>query len=151
RATRRLGELIKAQKQTVGLAKGGKPYHRSGFTGLPSNLVATLTEAGIDKNLAHRARMLGALSDGRFKALVTDAQDKVARAMRNVVREIEIEQEREAYRARTHQGGTVVDLEALVASGFRAGVICPDFPWEFEAYSSKTGKQRSPERHYDTW
>src|SRR5262249_15582269 len=80
-----------------------------------------------------------------------DAHDKVARAVRNVVREIEIEQEREIYRARAKQGGTVADLEALAASGFRAGVICPDFPWEFEAYSSKTGKQRSPERHYDTW
>jgi N6-adenosine-specific RNA methylase IME4 len=151
RATRRLAELIKAQKQTVGLAKGGKPYHRSGFTGLPGNLVATLTEAGIDKNLAHQARALGSLSDKDFEAVIADAHDRVARAVRNVVREIEIEQEREVYRARTNEGGTVADLEALAANGFRAGVVCPDFPWEFEAYSSKTGKQRSPERHYTTW
>jgi N6-adenosine-specific RNA methylase IME4 len=70
--------------------------------------------------------------------------------VRNAVREIEIEQERAAYRARTEQGGTVADLEALAASGFRAGVICPDCPWKFNAYSSK-GKQCSAERHYETW
>src|SRR5262249_12312142 len=52
--------------------------------------------------------------------------------------------------ARTEEGGTVADLEALAASGFRAGVIVPDFPWEFEVYSGK-GKQRSAERYYDTW
>jgi N6-adenosine-specific RNA methylase IME4 len=149
RATRRLAELIKAQKQTVGLAKGGKPYHRSGFTGLPQNLVATLAEAGIDKNLAHQARVLGALSDDKFKALVTDAHDKVARAVRNAVREVEILQEREAYAARTSQGGTVADLEALAASGYRAKVVYVDVPSEFEVYSGK-GKQRAAERYYDT-
>src|SRR5262249_51970551 len=51
RATRRLAELIEAQKQTVGLAKGGKPY-QGRSTGLAKNPVATLAEAGIDKNLA---------------------------------------------------------------------------------------------------
>src|SRR5262249_21833661 len=56
----------------------------------------------------------------------------------------------EVYRARTKEGGTVADLDALIASGFRAGVICPDFPWEFGAWSHK-GKQRSAERHYELW
>ena len=150
RATRRLDQLRQAQKETVGLNQGAVP----GKTGLRGNPVLdprpTLASQGIDKNLAHQARVLGALSDEKFEALIIDARDKVARAARNAVREIEIEQEREIYRARTYQGGTVADLEALVASGFRAGVICPDFPWPFEVYSGK-GKQRSAERHYDTW
>jgi N6-adenosine-specific RNA methylase IME4 len=51
---------------------------------------------------------------------------------------------------RAEQGATVADLEALVAAGKKFGVICPDFPWPFEVYSGK-GKQRSAERHYDTW
>jgi len=55
-----------------------------------------------------------------------------------------------SYAARTKQGGTVADLEALVAAGKTFGVICPDFPWEYEVYSGK-GKQRSAERRYDTW
>jgi N6-adenosine-specific RNA methylase IME4 len=154
RAARRLAQLMQAQKESVGLATGGEHGGRRRIDGSradPSIIRPTLGMQGIDKHLAHQARMLSAPSDKDFEVLVADAHDKVARAVRNVVREIEIEQERALYRTRTKEGGTVRDLEALIASGFRAGVICPDFPWEFEAYSSKTGKQRSPERHYDTW
>jgi N6-adenosine-specific RNA methylase IME4 len=154
RATRRLAQLIEAQKQAVGLATGaehgGRARKIDGLRATPSIIRPTLAMQGIDKNLAKQARTLGALSDDDFEAVVDDACAKVNRAVRNAVREVEIEQERESYRARTEQGGTVADLEALVASGFRAAVICPDFPWEFEVYSGK-GKQRSAERHYDTW
>jgi N6-adenosine-specific RNA methylase IME4 len=149
RATRRLAELIKAQKQTAGLAKGGKPYHRSGFTGLPGNLVATLTEAGIDKNLAHDARVLGKLTEEEYKQAVADARAYAGRAFKAVVNAAAIEQERAEYRARTKHGGTVADLTTLAASGYRAGVICPDPPWPFETYSVQ-GRQRSPDRNYST-
>jgi N6-adenosine-specific RNA methylase IME4 len=147
RATRKLDELRRAQKETVGLSQGGRPAK----TGLSENpVLPTLAMQGIDKNLAHQARVLGALSKEKFEAVLADARGKVARATRNAVREIEIEQEREVYRARTYEGGTVADLEALIGSGFRAGVICPDFPWPFETYSQK-GKQRSADRHYEIW
>jgi N6-adenosine-specific RNA methylase IME4 len=146
----RLAELIEKQRQTVGLAKGGKPYHRSGFTGLPGNLVATLTEAGIDKNLAQDARVLFGLSkEGKFEEAVADARAFTNRAFKAVVNAAAIEQERAEYRARTKQGGTVADLVALAASGFRAGVIVPDPPWPFKTYSVQ-GRQRSPDRNYDT-
>jgi hypothetical protein len=150
RAVRRLDELIKAQKNTVGLAKGGKPYQRSKLTGAADAPVATLAMQDIDKHLAKQARTLGALSDERFEAVVAEARDKVNRAVRNTVREVELEQERAAYASRIEQGCTVDDLAALAASGFRASAICADFPWEFKVYSGK-GKQRSAERHYDTW
>lgn len=150
RATRRLDQLRQAQKETVGLNQGAVP----GKTGLRGNPVLdprpTLASQGIDKNLAHQARTLGALSDEKFETVVADARDKVARAARNAVREAEIEQERETYAARVEQGGSVDHLEALIAAGKTFGVICPDFPWEFTTYSSK-GKQRSAERYYDTW
>ena len=81
---------------------------------------------------------------------MTDAREATTRAFRNVVNAVAIEQERETYRARVETGATVADLEALAASGRKFGVICADPPWEFEVYSGK-GKQRSPERHYDTW
>jgi N6-adenosine-specific RNA methylase IME4 len=148
-ASRKLGQLMQAQKETVGLAKGGKPYQGKA-TGLAKNPVATLAMQGIDKNLAQQGRVFSALSKSDFERKVEDARDSVTRVFRRVVREVEIEHEREGYRARTYQGGTVADLEALIASGFRAGVIVPDFPWQFEVYSGK-GKQRSAERHYDTW
>src|SRR5262249_28532851 len=153
RATRCLDQLRQAQKDSVGLATGGEHGGRARIDGVrntPSIIRPTLAMQGIDKNLAKQGRLLGALSDEKFEAVVADARDKVARAVRNAVREAEIEQEREAYRARTKEGGTVADLEALAASGFRAGVIAPDFPWGFETWSSK-GKQRSAERYYQTW
>jgi N6-adenosine-specific RNA methylase IME4 len=154
RATRRLDQLRQAQKASVGLnsgaAGGGEKTGPRGLLVNPRDLRPTLTAQGIDKNLAHQARVLGALSDAEFEAAIADTRDKVARAARKAVREVEIEQERESYRARIEQGGTVADLEALAASGFRAGVICPDFPWQFEVYSGK-GKQRSAERYYDCW
>jgi N6-adenosine-specific RNA methylase IME4 len=150
RATRRLDELRRAQAATVGLNQGAVP----GKTGLKSNPVLdsrpTLASQGIDKQLAHQGRILGALSDVKFETVVADARDKVSRAVRNAVREVEILQERESYRARAEQGGTVTDLEAVAAAGKKFGVICPDFPWPFEVYSGK-GKQRSAERRYDTW
>jgi N6-adenosine-specific RNA methylase IME4 len=148
RATRRLDQMRQAQSTTIGLADGAAARARVGAQ--PELLRPTLASQGIDKNLAQQGRVLGALSDERFEEVIADARDKVTRAVRNAVREVEIKQEREVYRARTKQGGTVTDLKTLIATGTRFGVICPDFPWEFEAYSGK-GKQRSAERHYDVW
>jgi N6-adenosine-specific RNA methylase IME4 len=146
--------MRQAQKETIGLnrgaAGGGKKEGSRGVLVTPRDLRPTLESQGIDKNLAKQARTLGALSDQKFEAVIDDARAKINRAVRNAVREVEIEMERESYRARTEQGGTVADLEALAASGYRAGGISPDFPWEFETRSDK-GKQRSPERWYDTW
>src|SRR5262249_44515985 len=119
RATRRLDQLRQAQKETVGLATGGEHGGRGRIDRgrqAPSIVRATLAMQGIDKNLAKQARALGALSEEEFEAAVADAHDRVARAVRNTVREIEIEQQRATYRARTEQGGTVADLEALALS-----------------------------------
>ena len=91
-----------------------------------SRCALMLASQGIDKHLAHQGRILGRLSDEKFEQVVADARDKVSRAVRNAVREVEILQERESYRSRTEQGGTVANLKALAASGYRAGVICPN-------------------------
>ena len=57
RATRRMDQMRLDQKATVGLAKGGKPY-----TGVRNTPVKpTLSDAGIDKNLASEGRKLGAV------------------------------------------------------------------------------------------
>jgi N6-adenosine-specific RNA methylase IME4 len=154
RAVRRLGQLQQAQKEAVGFnrgaAAGGKKSGPRGRLVNPCDLRPTLASQGIDKTLAQQARTLGALSDEKFEAVVDDARGKVGRAVRNAVREVELEQERKTYRARTEQGCTIEDLESLAASGKKFGVIVPDFPWPFEVYSGK-GKQRSADRHYDTW
>src|SRR5262249_5372339 len=100
RATRRLDELRQAQKETVGLAKGGQPYQRRP-TGLAANPVATLAMQGIDKNLAHQARVLGAMDEAAFERKVAEARGSAARVFRRAVREVEIAQERAERRAWT--------------------------------------------------
>jgi hypothetical protein len=153
RATRRLAELIEAQKETVGLNQGavggGRKIGPRGSLIDPRDVRPTLASQGIDKHLAHDARVLGKLTEEEFTEAVADARAAASRAFKAVVNAAAIEQEREAYRARVTQGGTVADLVALAVSGFRAGVIVPDPPWAFETYSVQ-GRQRSPDRNYDT-
>jgi hypothetical protein len=144
RATRRLDQLRQAQKETVGLNQGALP----GKTGLRGNPVLdprpTLASQGIDKNLAHQARVLGAMDDAAFERKVAEARDSTARVFRRAVREAEIAQEREERRARTALGGNVEDLEGLIASEYRAGVIGIDVSWPFETYT--TGRRASSGR-----
>lgn len=80
RATRRLGELMAAQEDTVGLSKGGRPK-----TGLKNNPVSeeraqdtppSLSEAGIDKNLANRARTYAAVPEAKFEELLKDKRER---------------------------------------------------------------------------
>src|SRR5262245_49810443 len=113
RATRRLDQMRQAQKESVGLNQGAVP----GKTGLKNNPVLdprpTLASQGIDKNLAQQARVLGALSDEKFERAVSDARAAASRAFKTVINAAAIDQERERYRAKTAQGGTVDDLAAL--------------------------------------
>jgi len=94
RATRRLGQLIEQQKQTVGLAKGSKGQlrGRNGSGGVvitpPENL-PTLESQGIDKNLAKQARRLAALPEEKFQEAISNARDATQRVLPSVVKIIE--------------------------------------------------------------
>lgn len=145
RATRRLDQLRQAQKESLGLNRG----NAGGFANNPPDERPTLSSQGIDKNLAHQARTLGALPEDKFEQAVADARDAVSRASKGVIRAAEIEMSRADYVAAIEQGATVADLTALAQEGKRFSVIYADPPWEFRVYSGK-GKQRSAERHYDT-
>ena len=148
RATRRLDHMRQAQKETIGLADGGDAA-RARVGEKPELVRPTLASQGIDKNLAHEARVLGALSEEKFEQAVSDARDAVTRAIKTVMRAADIEQTREAYSSSIREGGSIEDLASLASTGKRFSVIYADPPWEFRVYSGK-GKQRSAERHYDT-
>jgi N6-adenosine-specific RNA methylase IME4 len=151
RATRRLDQMRQAQAATVGLATGGEHGGRRRLDGSradPSNVRATLASQGIDKHLAHQGRVLGRLSDEAFERKVAEARSSVARVYRRAVREVEIEHEREERRAQTAHGGSVADLYALIASGYRAGTIAIDPPWPFEQYSERAA--HAVFEHYET-
>jgi hypothetical protein len=74
RAERRLGQLMKAQKEAVGLNQGAVP----GKTGLKGNPVLdprpTLASQGIDKNLAQKARDLSNKSEPEFEEAIEEAR-----------------------------------------------------------------------------
>jgi N6-adenosine-specific RNA methylase IME4 len=147
RATRRLDELRRAQAATVGLNQGAVP----GKTGLKSNPVLdtrpTLASQGIDKQLANQGRILGRMSDAAFERKVAEARTSAGRVFRRALREAEIAHEREERRAQTTQGGSVADLHALIASGYRAGVIAADPAWPFVTFSERAS--RATTEHYE--
>ena len=85
RAERRIGELMRAQKASGQLSKGvagkGRPKLGRVPRTLPKDPRPTLAEAGIDHNLAARARKLAALSPAKFEAAVGEwREDQAARA-----------------------------------------------------------------------
>jgi hypothetical protein len=74
RALRKLDELRRKQKATVGLNKGGgdqKSDHR--VSGKPGDL-PTLASQGIDKNMAHNSRVFGKMSEETFEEAVEHAR-----------------------------------------------------------------------------
>ena len=79
RATRRIGEMMREQKRTIGLSEGGRPK-----TGLSENPVSvpTLASQGIDKNLANQARTLGDIPEDKFEQRVADRSRGRARSRR---------------------------------------------------------------------
>jgi hypothetical protein len=94
RATRRLGEMIREQKRTVGLAKGAANagYRKTrvdtsgGLSNNPSENIPTLASQGIDKNLAHQARTLSDLPPEKFEGRVAQARDAALGVVDKVVR-----------------------------------------------------------------
>jgi N6-adenosine-specific RNA methylase IME4 len=154
RAERKLGEMIAAQKETVGLATGGQPYQRKS-TGTAAEPVAppptpTLAEAGIDKKLSSRAQKISAIPSVKFEEMVAEGREEVQRAAeKRVVKEIKIAQARDSYDARAESGGGVEDMVALAASGKKFAVIYADPPWH-ELTWSERGGLRAPQSRYDT-
>jgi hypothetical protein len=84
RAERRLGEMIKAQKETVGLNKGGRPKTGSGADPV-SEPKGTLAEAGIDKHLADSARKQAAKSEAQFEKDVAEKKSGIVKGKRKTV------------------------------------------------------------------
>lgn len=146
RAERRVGEMMKAQKETFGLAQG----RRSDLGPKPTQ-VATLAEAGIDKHLADRARKLAAIPAGEFTSILDDWRERVAdeneRVTVNLLKAGEkrmSRDEKEAALAEKIRAG----IDALGQGQF--GVILADPPWRFEPYSRDTGMDRAADNHYPT-
>jgi hypothetical protein len=73
-AERKLGLLMRAQAASVGLSAGarGSPIRGARVDDKP-----TLAATGIDKNLAHRARVVGKMSDAEFEQAKEEKRETV--------------------------------------------------------------------------
>lgn len=77
RAERRLGELLKAQKETVGLNPGTRSQKLTRVSGgavaePPENKLPTLADAGIDKKLSARAQKIADIPEEKFEQRLAD-------------------------------------------------------------------------------
>jgi hypothetical protein len=109
RATRRMDQMRQEQKATVGLNKGGGDQRSKHRVKKKPGDLPTLKEAGIDKNLAHEGRRLGALSEQEFEQKVAEARDSVTSAVTKVVKSIYLPKEAAA------TGEDEIDARGLVS------------------------------------
>jgi hypothetical protein len=91
RAERRAGELLAEMAERDERPRGRKKESH----------VATLSGLGVSKTQSSRWQALAAIPPEKFEGVVANARDKVNRAVRNAVREVEIEQERASYSLET--------------------------------------------------
>ncbi len=137
RAERRLGEMIKAQKDTVGLAQGKR-----------TDLVPdrnqvdrpTLADAGIDKKLSSRAQKMANVPDVEFECLLGDWRDRVEKENERVT----VNLLRASERTERDKGFTNNPTE------WPAGqypIIYADPPWR---YDHSPTSSRDIENHYPT-
>lgn len=132
RAERRIGELMAMQRETVGLSVGGRPTEKTGSQTDPVSAPPTLSEAGIDKHLADRARKLAAVPETEFNSLMEGWREKVSDENSKVTLNLLAAGEREI-RRKAQQ----VDLQGIGASDVNPvtgvyDVIVIDPPWPMQ-------------------
>jgi hypothetical protein len=124
RAEKRVGEMMASGKDDRASVGGDRDGKSDGFSENPSK--PTLAEAGIDKNLANRARRLHALSAPEFERVIAEGREAIERGIEKyVLKTVEMAMARKACDSNGEGGGTIEDLQALAAAGRRFGVIYP--------------------------
>lgn len=152
RAERRLGELIIAQKETVGLNRGGGTganQYRAADSApeQAAERPPTLEQAGIDRKLSSRAQRMAAIEPERFEALLERHREEVLDGNNKVsVDLMRTSAEQEGRERRRQLARELSDATAELPSGRRFPVIYADPPWHRK--QGVTG--RSYENHYST-
>jgi N6-adenosine-specific RNA methylase IME4 len=137
RAERRVGELIAAQKTTIGLAKG---QLRRGSKKEPrvSNAPPTLAAAGIDKKLSMRAQSLARVTPPKFERMLGEWRDRISHETERVTINLLREGERDHTRAAR-------PVKPLPAGAYR--LLYADPPWRYEHIETES---RAIENQYPT-
>jgi N6-adenosine-specific RNA methylase IME4 len=146
--TRKIGEINNIEKQQGKQAKGTRG---SRVKGARVDAQPTLADRGVDKNLAHRARELFAMSEARFAREIAKVRKMAAAAAegdRSIV--LAAKAERHA-KARARRAEREIEVAGKIAAlpDKRYGVIYADPEWRFETYSDDTGKlEAAAELHF---
>ena len=141
RAERRLGEMIRVQKETVGLATGGEHGGKPSIDGSraePSNKRPTLAEAGIDKKLSARAQKMAAVPEEKFEGMLGEWRDRVEKENERVTTNLLREGERVQRDEKLEQPAIPED---------RYSLIYADPPWRYDYAETKN---REIENQYPT-
>lgn len=144
RAERRLGAMMAQQPKAKPIPKSGKTAPKKlGFFNNPSFL-----DAGIDKNLANRARQLQALDAKKFEDLVREGREDVHRsversALSKIIRQ---EKHRNIAAKAANQASEILGPFPLIYA---------DPPWKWGHFGeqdkeNEAGKGRTPDQHYPT-
>jgi N6-adenosine-specific RNA methylase IME4 len=153
-AARRIGALIKAEGDAGKLAKGGaeKGVGRRGMRVSEKPALLTLADRGVDKNLAHRARLLEAMSASRFEREVIKVKRLAvasAEGNREVIKEARAERHAVKKDRRQRRMKELVEkVAALPAKKYV--VVLADPEWQWEAWSEKGIDSTSADNHYPT-
>jgi hypothetical protein len=152
RAEYRLGELIKAQKETVGLNAGsrgaGRPVKKGGSAkAAPKDTRPKLADVGISQKLSMRSQRLAGQTPTQFARRLLAWRQQAEASAERVSVDLMRDQDKKAARAKRERvmGG----LQLAMPKG-KAGVLYVDVPRKFIRHSDVTGMDRAPENHYRT-
>jgi N6-adenosine-specific RNA methylase IME4 len=153
RAERRLGELITAQKETVGLNTGSRGQLKgrdvSGGTKSeqPEDRRPTLAKAGIDRKLSSRAQRVADLPAEKFETLLEQHAEEMRAGVGRIAMDLlKVNADQEGRQARRDLAVQLSDASAALPTGRQYPVIYADPPWQ-----RKQGvTSRSYENHYPT-
>jgi DNA modification methylase len=154
RAERRLGELITAQKETVGLNKGANGSIVTGSVREPvKDIRPTLADAGIGKKLSSRVQKMAAVPEAQFEGLLAEWRSRVEQETERVTiklvqegeRRRRGEAERQAVETADHsqfdiRTSAVAELDWIDDASVDLIVTDPPYPREFLTVYSELSK-----------
>ncbi|UGY14178.1 hypothetical protein HAP48_0037320 [Bradyrhizobium septentrionale] len=144
RAERRLGELVREQKKTVGLARGGQPYQSEREQ---VDRPATLAEAGIDRKLSARAQRIAEMEPDEFEGALVQHETEMRSAKGRVSMDLtKVAAEERGREHRRNVAQALSDASALQPTGRKYPIIYADPPW----HRNQGVTSRSYENHYPT-
>lgn len=142
-AERRLGQMIAAQKATVGLNKGTL---RRGTSGEPRDERPTLADSGIDKKLSAKAQKMAAMPPEQFSAKLSAWREEALTSDRVITNLLQVGRTEEQRENRTTLAAALSDKSHELTGTRQFPCIYADPPW-----SRKAGiGGRAYENHYPT-